>query len=219
MSAAIDAGAARDLLLRRAIAAGLCVESAADDAAAAAIETLIEREVSVPTPTDDECRRWYDANTDAFVAGELVLARHILFAVTPRTPIEALRRKAEETLLELLRDPERFDARARELSNCPSGAQGGSLGQLQRGDCVPEFASAIFGSTASGVLPTLVNTRFGFHIVSVERRIAGHRVPFDAVRADVAARMAQQSLRRALAQYVRVLAGGANDSSASPLVQ
>jgi peptidyl-prolyl cis-trans isomerase C len=178
--------------------------------------------VSVPQPTDAECRRFYEANAELFVAGELVEARHILFAVTPRTPVDALRGKAEQTLHELRRHPERFAARARELSNCPSGAQGGELGQIARGDCVPEFEREIFGATALGVLPALVNTRFGFHVVCVDRRAPGRRAPFDSVRHDVAARMARQAWRRALGQYARLLADQASAGgtrSADPLVQ
>ena len=217
--------AVRELLRQRACALGLCDEAAGDDEVDAAIETLCEREVRVPEPTAAECRRWYDAHPDAFTAGELALVRHILFAVTARTPIEPLRRKAEETLQELRRDPAGFAERARELSNCPSGAQDGVLGQLTRGDSVPEFEKAIFGQTTTGVLPTLVNTRFGFHIVAVEGRVPGHRVPFEVVHDQVAVRLTQATLARALAQYVRVLAGTAElagvdlDEAANPLVQ
>ena len=215
------ATAAIESLRRRAIALGLCAADAADDVVAAAIETLLEREVRVPTPTDDEARRWYDAHPDAFVAGEIVLARHILFGVTPRTPVDALRRRAEETLHELRRDPDRFAERAAELSNCPSAAQGGSLGQLVRGDSVPEFERALFADTAIGVLPALVNTRFGFHIVAIDHRIPGHRVPFDAVRGEIAARMSRDAWQRALVQYVEVLANreSADGTTANPLVQ
>lgn len=151
------------------------------------------------------------------------MVRHILFAVTPRTPLEPLRRQAEATLVELQRAPERFDERARTLSNCPSGAQGGMLGQLSRGECVPEFERAIFDNQLTGVLPTLVNTRFGFHIIAVDRRVPGHRPPFEAVRDMIAQRMAAESWRRALGQYARVIAAeiaaDARNEPVNPLVQ
>jgi len=200
-----DLSVIRDLLRERAIEVGLCAESAGDEEVDSAIEALLEREVIVPSPTGEECRRWYDTHLDEFVAGELVFARHILFAVTPRTPVEALRQKAEQTLHELRQHPERFDQRARELSNCPSSVAGGTLGQLTRGESVPEFERALFGTDATGVLPRLVNTRFGFHIVAVERRIAGHRVPFEAVQAEIAARLSRLAWQRALAQYAQLL--------------
>jgi peptidyl-prolyl cis-trans isomerase C len=151
--------------------------------------------------------------------------RHILFQVTAGTPVGALRAKAEGVLSELLRAPERFEALARECSNCPSGQHGGNLGQLQRGEMVPEFEQVVFGGTWTGIHGQLVKTRFGFHIVAVDRRAPGQRAPFEAVRERVAERLRAAALERALAQYVRVLAGQAEvegvdlGATATPLVQ
>ena len=197
----------RDRLRARAVDLGLCPADAGEQASAEAIEAMLEREVRVPEPTGAECRRWYDLHPRAFVAGELVFARHILFAISPGTPVEALRRKAEETLFELRAHPERFAERARELSNCPSATVGGALGQLARGDSVPEFDAEVFGRSDVGVLPRLVRSRHGFHVVLVERRVEGRRVPFEAVEARIADHLKTLSLRRALAQYGAELTG------------
>jgi peptidyl-prolyl cis-trans isomerase C len=218
-------GAVRELLRQRAVAAGLLADGAPEDVANEAAEALLEREVRTPEPTDAECRRWYEAHPDAFTSGALVQARHILFAVTPGTPVDLLRRRAEEVLHELRHHPERFAQRAAELSNCPSGAQGGALGQLLRGECVPEFERELFGADATGILPRLVNSRFGFHVVAVDARLEGRRVPYEAAREQVAARLSAAAWERAVAQYVSVLAGAAQlegvdlNAAASPLVQ
>ena len=162
---------------------------------------------------------------ERFVSGELVAARHILFQVTPGAPIDALRNKAEATLSELLKAPARFDAMARECSNCPSGQHGGNLGQLQRGDTVPEFEQALFDGPWSGIRPQLVKTRFGFHILAVDRRAPGRAVPFELARTSIAEQLRARVLERALTQYVRVLAGRADVRGAdlgaahTPLVQ
>ncbi|MCX7892793.1 MAG: peptidylprolyl isomerase [Burkholderiales bacterium] len=212
--------AVRALLASRAAALG--IEGADDEAR---IEALLEREVAVPEPTEAECRRFYENHPALFIAGELAAVRHVLFAVVPGTPVEALARTAEKALAEVRAHPERFAEVARQLSNCPSGAQGGNLGQIQRGETVPEFEAAVFGEGVSGVLPRLVKTRYGFHIVCVDARIPGRRVPFEAAREQIAARLAERVRERALVQYVRILAAeaGAADfpvaPAASPLVQ
>ena len=221
----IEAAAARELMRQRAMAEGLVGTAAGADDTDAAIERLLEREVKTPEPTEEECRRYYAAHPEAFVVGELVAARHILFQVTPRTPVPALRARAEAVLADVLREPERFEALAREWSNCPSAQHGGNLGQLQRGEMVPEFEQAIFGETWTGTHRELVKTRFGFHIVAVEHRAAGTTLPFEVVHERVAARLREAVLARALEQYVRVLAGAAElrgvdlGGSATPLVQ
>jgi peptidyl-prolyl cis-trans isomerase C len=181
--------------------------------------------VQTPAPAVDECRRFYEQHPARFTVGELVFARHILFAVTSGVPVAALRSEAEQTLAELRSHPERFAEFARELSNCPSGQQDGNLGQLSPGECAPEFERAVFGSTATGVLPKLVNTRYGFHIIAIDGRVAGRLAPFDAVQETIAVHLAEEVARKALAQYVAVLAGDAQvqgvdlNAAVTPLLQ
>jgi peptidyl-prolyl cis-trans isomerase C len=225
--------AIRELMLQRAGELGLLenglprerVSFAGRDEEDAVIAQVLEAEVTTPQPSPEECRRYYDTHPERFTSGDLVEARHILFAIMPGTPVMALREHAERVLAELKAAPETFAARAQELSNCPSGQHGGNLGQFGRGEMVPEFDKAIFGTAASGVLPTLVATRYGFHVVAVERRIPGKRLPFEAVAERVAGFLAARVEERALKQYVEVLAGRADIAgadlagAASPLVQ
>lgn len=218
--------AARELLRQRALAVGLLAEDAIEDAVIdAAIETLLDREVITPSPTNDECRRYYEGHLREFQSGDLVHARHILFQVTPQVRIPEMRARAEETLNQLLREPDRFDALARELSNCPSGQQGGNLGQIGRGDTVPEFEKSLFKFGASGILRALVKTRYGFHVVAVDQSIPGRTLPFEAVSERIAERLRSSVEEKAVRQYISVLAGQAEISGAdlaatqTPLVQ
>jgi peptidyl-prolyl cis-trans isomerase C len=205
--------ALRELLLERAAKRGLLEGRARDevsfaDAGAedAVIERLLELEVRTPEPNDEECRRYYEHHPAQFRSGDLVEASHVLFALTPRVPPGALRAKAAEVHSAARAEPQRFGDLAREYSNCPSAAQAGALGQLGRADTVPEFERALFATEALGVLPELVDTRFGFHVVLVARRIAGKAVPFDAARERIGAILRERSTERALAQYVQILA-------------
>jgi peptidyl-prolyl cis-trans isomerase C len=221
-----ELGAARELLRQRAVAVGILDAASTDDGAIEqAIEALLAREVVTPIPTEEECRRYYDAHPRDFDSGDLVHARHILFQVTPAVRVPEIRARAEQALNELLRAPERFGAMAAEMSNCPSGQHGGNLGQIGRGDMVPEFERAIFRPGPTGVMRELVKTRHGFHIVAVDRRIPGKRLQFDLVKSEIADRLRTMVEEKALRQYISVLAGkadiqGANlDGTEIPLVQ
>jgi len=225
--------AIRELLLQRAGELGLLEGGAAREDVAfadreaedAAIAQVLDAEVKTPAPTVEECRRYYETHPEKFASGDLVEARHILFAVTPGTPVMALRDRAERELAALKADPAPFAERAQALSNCPSGQHGGNLGQIGRGEMVPEFDRAVFGTTVTGVLPTLVASRYGFHIVAIERRIPGRTLPFEEVEASVAQFLAARVEERALRQYVEVLAGRATlegvdlAAAPTPLVQ
>ena len=221
-----EISAARELLRQRAVAVGILDAASTDEETIEqAIEELLAREVVTPSPTEEECRRYYDAHPREFESGDLVHARHILFQVTPSVRIPELRARAEQTLNELLREPERFAAVAAEMSNCPSGQHGGNLGQIGRGDTVPEFEKAIFRLEPTGLLRELVKTRHGFHIVAIDQRIPGKRLPFDVVRDAIAERLRAMVEEKALRQYISVLAGKADIQGADlngteiPLVQ
>jgi peptidyl-prolyl cis-trans isomerase C len=221
-----EVAAVRELLRQRAIAIGILLPDSDDDEAiSAAIERLLANEVIVPSPTDAECRRYYESHLKEFQSGDLVYARHILFQVTPSVSVPEIRDRAERVLSELLVQPDRFAALASELSNCPSGQQGGNLGQIGRGETVPEFERTLFRLGASGILPELVKTRHGFHIVAVDQSIPGKTLPFDAVRDQIAERLEASVEERALKQYISILAGQAKvvgvdlAGAQTPLVQ
>lgn len=221
-----ELAAARELLRQRAVAVGLLDEDSTDKATIdRAVEELLAREVVTPAPTEEECRRYYEGHPQEFHNGDLVHARHILFQVTPLVRVPEIRARAEETLNESLREPERFAAVANEMSNCPSGQHGGNLGQIGRGDTVPEFEKALFRLGPTGLLREIIRTRFGFHIVAVDQRILGTKLPFDVVREAIAERLRALVEERALRQYVSVLAGQADiqgadlDGAETPLVQ
>ena len=202
--------AVRELLRQRAVALGfLAPEVIDDDEIGAAIERLLSEEVVVPSPTEAECQRYYDTHLKEFWSGDLVHARHIVFQVTPSTSVPEIRGRAERTLQELLAEPDKFADVARELSNCPSGQQGGNLGQIARGDTVPEFEQAIFRLGTNGVLRQLVKSRHGFHIVAVDQSIPGERLSFEAVRERISEQLKAGVEERALRQYVSILAGQA----------
>lgn len=218
--------AVRELLRQRAVAVGLIGVTSQDESELiASIETLLKREVITPEPTETECQRYYEHHRHEFQSGDLVHARHILFQVTSAVPIPEIRARAEQVLNELLQAPERFAAVAAEISNCPSGQQGGNLGQIGRGDTVPEFEKAIFRLGPTGLLRELVKTRHGFHIVTIDQRIPGRRLPFELVRDEIADRLRAMVEEKALRQYISVLAGEADIQGADlngteiPLVQ
>ncbi|HEY0845423.1 MAG TPA: peptidylprolyl isomerase [Noviherbaspirillum sp.] len=210
----------RTLLLQEADRLGI---AGADDDAR--IEVLLDQEVHVPDADEAACETYYRGHPEQFTHGELVEARHILFQVTPTVPLEFLRSTAESVLEELRTNPKRFTELAITYSNCPSGAVGGSLGQLSRGQTVPEFERFVFRLKEGEIASRLLETRFGLHIVQVMKHIPGTLLPFDAVKGQIADNLSRQAWQRAVHQYLQILVGKARiegvtlDGVESPLVQ
>jgi peptidyl-prolyl cis-trans isomerase C len=227
-----------ELLMQQAVKQGLLpryrglVAQPPDEAQRHVIESMLDQAVTSPDPTEDECRRHYEAQKSRLIVGQALHVRHILFAVTPGVNVHALSQRAETALLELSRKglaPGRFEALAAELSNCPSSAQGGDLGWVTPEACAPELANELFFQTDSrwgmGVHPRLVHTRFGLHIIEVLGRKKGTLPEFEQVRDQIASRLALQSRSTALRQYMQLLVGHAQvegielEGADSPLVQ
>lgn len=196
------------------------------------IGRMVEAQVPLREPGEEEARRYYEGHRTRFVEGAQVRLRHILFAVTAGVNVSALAARAEQVLLELSHKdvaPGRFAALAREYSNCPSGAEGGELGWVVPHEIAPELANELFHQPTEtqpgGLRPRLVHSRFGFHVLEVLEREPGCQLRFEDVRARIASLLAQQSRARALHQYIRVLAGQARvegvelEGATTPLVQ
>ena len=215
--------ACTELLRQAAVAAGFDDASAGD-----AIERLLAQGLQVPEPSTAACRRHFEAHRARYAVGERLRLRHVLFAVTPGVSVVRLRERAQALLLELrCTDPQAdaFSAAARQWSNCPTCAEGGDLGWVSREDCAPEFARELFGLETVGVLPRLVSSRYGLHVVEVLERQPGHTPAFEEVRQAVSLALRQQAWVNALRHYLQVLAGQATlegvtlDQVDTPLVQ
>ena len=196
------------------------------------LEAMVDAAVQVPAPTKEECQRYFAARKNQYLVGQAVHLRHILFAVTPGVNVQSLSVHADKALISLLGKNvpiDLFGKLAAELSNCPSSTQGGDLGWLGPQDCAPELASILFFQAevpvGLGVLPRLVHTRFGFHIIEIRERREGKPLDFADVRERVAAQLALQSRAKALHQYMGLLLGQARVEGItlkafdSPLVQ
>jgi peptidyl-prolyl cis-trans isomerase C len=78
---------------------------------------------------------------------------------------------------------------------------------------------------AGQICPEPVRTRYGVHVLRLDRRLPGHTLPFEQVRKRTASYLEESSWRRAVAQYVGLLVGRARiagfemPGASSPLVQ
>jgi peptidyl-prolyl cis-trans isomerase C len=67
-------------------------------------------------------------------------------------------------ILKKLEEGQSFEDLARDYSECPSGKDGGHLGEFGRGMMVPSFEKAAYALNMGEISPP-VRTQFGFHII------------------------------------------------------
>lgn len=212
--------AVKALLLDRARTLGLAAEPEMDEAGReetpeeALVRAVLEREVEAASPSDAECRRVYQADPDRFRAPTLYEAAHILFE--PAEATEASLAEAEAVagaaLADIRERPARFAEIAKALSDCPSGQVGGSLGQLQQGDLVPEIERALLRLEPGQVASAPVRSRFGWHVLKLVRRIEGRLAPFELVADRIRLHLESRAWTAAATRYVGELAEAARRS-------
>ncbi len=193
----------------------------------ALVRQVVEREVRLPQTDAAACRRYFEQNRRKFRSPDIFETAHILFAAAPGDRTARAKAKADATaaIEALRREPGCFAELARAHSACSSAQQGGNLGQITRGATTPEFDEAMAALAPGETSRTPVETRYGFHVIRLQRRVEGADLPFEAVRDKISAYLAAAVERRAIAQYIAILAGRADiigvdlGAAKTPLVQ
>ncbi len=197
----------RELLRQRAAALGLSDAANGElDEADAAIAELLEQELDVPDPAEEDCRRFHAAHPERFSEPTRLRVRHVLLAAAPDDAAarDAGYRLGEKLLEELAAVPERFTEFAQRHSACPSKEQGGELGWLAPGQTVAELDRAL-QHLPEGLHERPLASRYGWHLVSIDERVEGRELPYERVAEHVRHSLREQATRRALRHYLLAL--------------
>lgn len=195
-----------ELIKQEALASGLKIDPKGTYA-----DTLIEMKVDFPKATEPECETYYQQNQQQFVTPPLLNVRHILIAASPddETARSLAREQAEELLSQLRESPEVFSDLAQHHSMCPSSEVGGNLGQISRGQTVPEFERQLF-ICQQGLVQAPIESRYGVHVVEIQRREDGQQLPYEAVSDRISNYLNEKVRNKAIAQYISTLIDKAN---------
>ena len=215
-TAAARALVVRELLMKRARQLGLSAEPEPDGDAheapeEALVRALLERELAPSEPDETECRRYYEGQRDRFRTPELFEAAHIL--IEPETDDAggwaAAEARARRLAGEIGQSRPAFVRAARTWSTCPSAQQDGSLGQVRRGELAPPVQAALEDTPEGTNRTEPVRSRFGWHLLRLERRIAGRDLPYEVVSDRIRDTLEARAWAVAAGTYVASLAAAA----------
>ena len=215
--AAAHALAVRAMLLTEADRLGLQPEPVSDTDGSretdeeALVRQVIEQQVAVPRPTEADCKRYFEQNRARFRTPSIAEASHILLSASKddTDTYSARRAEAVRCIERLSGKPADFASMARDLSDCPSAAQCGNLGQLSPGQTTPAFEEALAAMAPGNISAEPVESPYGFHIIYLHRRIEARNLPFEAVKTRIANYLTDRVSRTATAQYLARLATAA----------
>lgn len=112
--------------------------------------------------------------TDAKFSPDSVTASHILLNTTAEGGVDKATAKAD-SIKSLINKGESFAGLAIQFSEDQgSKINGGELGTFPRGQMVPEFDEAVFSGKTGDVV--IVNSRFGTHIVKIEKQVGNSKI-------------------------------------------
>lgn len=146
---------------------------------------VLKKDVKV---NEEDLRKFYEANLSRYSEAEERRASHILIKVEPNAPAaerNKAKAKAEELLAQVRKAPATFADVARKNSQDPgSAANGGDLDFFSRGGMTKPFDDAVF-AMKQGEISNVIETEFGYHIISLTAVRGGEKKSFESVRAEV----------------------------------
>ena len=171
-----------------------------------AIQALLDESISYQAPSEQDCQRYFENNRDRFMCAPLFQVEHILLAA-PKEDFDErdhAKEKALSIIEQLKADPGIFAALAEQFSVCPSKKTGGSLGQIGKGQTVPEFEKQLMRLPV-GLADTPIESRYGFHVVRLNKRIEGKHLEYVMVAEKINHYLTQKASQLSIQAYIQSL--------------
>ena len=159
------------------------------------VKSLFDKILNPITVSDAEIKEFYNKNLSNFASPARIHAHHILVKE------EEEAKKFMETLT---KEPAKFEEIAKASSICPSGSQGGDLGDFSEGQMVAEFENACKTAEIGKVIGP-VKTQFGYHIIRVDGRTPAGTMKFEEVQDNIGKQLLPQKQKEAFDAYVEAL--------------
>ncbi|HUV77703.1 MAG TPA: SurA N-terminal domain-containing protein [Desulfobacterales bacterium] len=145
------------------------------------------------TISDEELLEYYNENQETFKTPKNVEARHILLRVDENATPKAVDKTQERALgiLKLAKEGKDFAELAKQYSEGPTRDSGGYLGTFTKEAMVKPFADVAF-SMKAGEISEPVRTRFGWHIIKVEKVNEASVLSFDQAEAQIKKKLTEE---------------------------
>lgn len=183
------------------------------------IHGLLTSEVQIADVDDATCLDFYEKNKEALKNPEMAECSHILFKNEEGSDKQELEQKAADLIAHLNDNPDEFAAMAEEYSDCPSKAQGGNLGQLTRGQTIPEFETAMFDLEVGQMSQEPVESTFGYHIIKLHNKVPGQLLPFEVMKENIAQYIKVNTWQAEVSKYIESLVQNAEIEGINMLPQ
>jgi peptidyl-prolyl cis-trans isomerase SurA len=133
--------------------------------------------------SESKITKYYHNNQKDFWESGKARVRHIL--VLTEKGLSADKKKDKyllvKSILREVKDGRDFSDAAKEYSEDISASEGGDVGFVEKGKMVPEFENAVY-RMKEGEISDIVETEYGYHIIKVDKILAGRTLPLKDVK-------------------------------------
>ncbi len=156
------------------------------------VQMVMQEVADKATVSPQELEAYYAQNLIQFTQPEVLNASHILVEDE---------KEAQKHLAVLKKNPEKFAEIAGAVSKCPSGKQGGDLGEFTPETMVREFSEAAL-KAEKGAIVGPVKTQFGYHIIRLNDKKPASLIPLEEVREQLEMHLIQGKQAEAVENFI-----------------
>jgi parvulin-like peptidyl-prolyl isomerase len=165
------------------------------------INVWMKKQLDNVIVSDSEAKDFYEKNSDKFMQEATLHARHILVKTEQEAQkiIDELKPQQGKAL------QEKFVALAKAKSTGPSGPNGGDLGTFKKGQMVPTFSEAVWALQEGKITTKPVKTRFGYHVIYLEKKNPASAMAYDEVKPQIVATLKQKQFTTKIQEMAKEL--------------
>jgi peptidyl-prolyl cis-trans isomerase SurA len=154
--------------------------------------------------TDAELRERYNREKESYRLPERAHLREIVVLKPENGAIDEARTRATEVAAAARKPGTAFDTLASTMSESGTREKGGDLGQVSKGDLVPELDTAVFNAAAGAIIGP-IETKSAWHIIKVEQRLPSEVPGFDTIKDKLRQEASEETFQRDYKAYIETL--------------
>lgn len=157
--------------------------------------------------TDRELRERYDSERETYRLPERAQLREIIVLVPEGNDAgkyAAAKERADEAAARAAKG-EDFKVLVSEYSQAPSKDQGGDIGVVARGELMAQLDEAVFNAVPTAKVIGPIQTKAGFHILSVDARMPSEVPSFESIKDRLRRDAGEETFQRDYKAYVENL--------------
>lgn len=165
----------------------------------------IELRPRIGQPTEEEMKDYYKKNKRKMVTPSKIKISHILIKDNPNASLSErskIKNKAKQILQKVLQS-KNFEKMVKKYSEDEASIHiGGNIGYIAKGEWLPEIDKVVFKLKTGEIAGTILQSRWGYHIVKVTGKKKKKSVPYKDMRSRIQNFLINQKMQKEFEKWM-----------------